>query len=69
MEEKMVGLGSQYAWTGRDSQGEALDDPHQDQQDRDRRDQHLMPHDFGQRVNRSVNQPRAVVAGAGLARA
>jgi hypothetical protein len=25
MEEKMVGLGSQYAWTARDSQGEALD--------------------------------------------
>ncbi len=25
MEEKMVGLGSQYAWTARDSQGDALD--------------------------------------------
>jgi hypothetical protein len=27
MEEKMVGKGSQYAWTARDARGEALDDP------------------------------------------
>ena len=36
---------------------------HQDQQDRERGDDHLVPHDFGERVDGAVDQPRAVVGG------
>ena len=47
----------------RDADHKDAADVHQDEQDGQRGNEHLMPHHFRQRVNRSMNQPRPVVGG------
>ena len=51
----------QHRQRQRDADHEHAADVHQNQQDGQRGDDHLVPHHFGERVDRAVNQPRAVV--------
>ena len=51
----------QHRQRQRDADDEHAADVHQDEQDGERRDDHLVPHDLGERVDRPVDEPRAVV--------
>ena len=53
----------QHRQRQREADHEHAADVRQDQQDGNGRNDHLVPHDLGQRVNRAVDQPRPVVGG------